>query len=57
VSCLLLIAGICLANPSQFRVEAEASAQLAGDFETTRDRGQERVFAGFTWRPFVRDAL
>lgn len=96
MSCLLpLLAGLCLANPSELRLEVDASAQFSGDFDywdgrrsvgggllgrvsismdvpvtegftvrygilheslldSREDRGQERVFAGFIYRPWVR---
>jgi hypothetical protein len=98
MSCLLpLVFGVCLANPSELQITADASIQAAGSYhyyvggrdvgtgtlgrvqlamnvpvgrfsfrygiehtsliETTADRGQERIFAGFTYRPFVRSAL
>jgi hypothetical protein len=99
MSCLLpLIAGICLANPSELRLESHASFQVDGSYHyyvdgrdvgtgivgtlslsmdvpvtraftvrygvahqsligVSNDRGQERAYLGFTWRPFARGAL
>ena len=94
--CLLpLIAGLCLADPVNLTVVADASVQTSGNFtywdghrsfggghlgriaiqmdapitraftlrygiehtsllDTDHDRGQERAFIGFRWRPFAR---
>lgn len=98
MSCLLpLIAGLCLADPSNLSIIADASVQTAGSFtyrignrsyggahvgrlaiemqapltrtftlrygiahtsllDTDTDRGEERTYIGFTFRPFARSA-